>query len=157
MLFFAVQKLPQCFCRRNGHSRRLAKFLFRRRFYGFHSLKMLHKSRRAFRSYAFRFCDDHFKIGFGVLLTAVTDGLVPPSSHRVSRVRRYFGYYSLTQSFVYRTLTFFGRPSHAVQLNLVNAKCSPKPLKDCSSRFSLFRFRSPLLSESRLISFPRPT
>ena len=33
-------------------------------------------------------------------------------------------------------------------------KCSPKPRKDCSSRFSLFRFRSPLLTESRLISFP---
>ena len=29
--------------------------------------------------------------------------------------------------------------------------------KDCSSEFGLFRFRSPLLTESRLISFPRPT
>ena len=41
--------------------------------------------------------------------------------------------------------------------NLCCTKCSPKPRKDCSSRFSLFRFRSPLLTESRLISFPRPT
>ena len=54
--------------------------------------------------------------------------MVPPFSHRVSRVRRYSGYCSLTQFFAYRTLTFFGQPSHAVQLNLVNAKCSPNPV-----------------------------
>ena len=31
------------------------------------------------------------------------------------------------------------------------------PRKHCCSRFSLFRFRSPLLTESRLISLPPPT
>lgn len=34
------------------------------------------------------------------------------------------------------------------------AKCGPKPRKDCSSRFSLLRFRSPLLTESISLSFP---
>ena len=53
--------------------------------------------------------------------------MVPPSSHGVSRVPRYFGYCSLTQLFVYGILTLFDLPSHAVRLNLVNAKCSPNP------------------------------
>ena len=53
--------------------------------------------------------------------------MVPPSSHRVSRVRRYSGFCSLTQNFIYRALTFFGRPSQTFQLSLVNAKCSPYP------------------------------
>ena len=38
-----------------------------------------------------------------------------------------------------------------------NTHYSPKPQKYFYSRFSLLRFRSPLLTESRLISFPRPT
>ena len=44
--------------------------------------------------------------------------MVPPSSHRVSRVRRYSGYPLLNFVFEYVTLTLFRRPSHAVQLNL---------------------------------------
>ena len=42
--------------------------------------------------------------------------MVPPSSHGVSRVPRYFGYSSLTLSFAYVTLTLFGWPSHAIRL-----------------------------------------
>ena len=53
--------------------------------------------------------------------------MVPPCSHRVSRVRRYSGYCSLSRSFAYRTLTFFGLLSHTIQLSLVNTKCSPNP------------------------------
>ena len=53
--------------------------------------------------------------------------MVPPFSHRVSRVRRYSGFCSLTRNFIYRALTFFGRPSQTFQLSLVNAKCSPYP------------------------------
>ena len=83
--------------------------------------------------------------------------MVPPSSHGVSRVPRYFGYSSLTFSFAYVTLTLFGTFSHTFQLEIINAKCCPKPHKYCYLWFSLFRFRSPLLTESRLISFPRPT
>ena len=53
--------------------------------------------------------------------------MVPPHSHRVSRVRRYSGYCSLIRSFAYRTLTFFGLLSHTIQLDFMNTKCSPNP------------------------------
>ena len=43
--------------------------------------------------------------------------MVPPSSHRVSRVRRYSGYSRRLLSFVYETLTLFGVPSHALPLD----------------------------------------
>ena len=42
--------------------------------------------------------------------------VVHPSSHRVSRVRRYSGYSLPVVTFVYGTLTFCGRLSHAVRL-----------------------------------------
>ena len=53
--------------------------------------------------------------------------MVPPSSQRVSRVRRYSGYCSPTQLVTYRTFTFYGMPSHTFLLSLVDAKCSPYP------------------------------
>ena len=53
--------------------------------------------------------------------------MVPPPSHGISRAPRYSGYCSPTPSFTYRTLTFFGQPSHAVQLDVIDAKCSPNP------------------------------
>ena len=43
--------------------------------------------------------------------------VVHPSSHRVSRVRRYSGYCPLPSSFVYGILTLSDRPSHAVRLD----------------------------------------
>ena len=72
--------------------------------------------------------------------------MVPPASHRVSRVLRYSGYCSLPRVFGYRTLTFSGLPSHAVLLTLSNAKCSPQPRRHCCPRFGLCRVRSPLLA-----------
>ncbi len=42
--------------------------------------------------------------------------MVPPYSHRVSRVRRYSGYRRSIVPFTYRTFTFFGLPSHAILL-----------------------------------------
>ena len=42
--------------------------------------------------------------------------MVPPSSHRIPRVRRYFGYRSPSEHFVYRTVTFFGCASHRILL-----------------------------------------
>ena len=83
--------------------------------------------------------------------------VVPPVSHRVSRVRWYSGSSCLTRLFAYGALTLCGRPSHAVRLKLVNGVRCPQPRKHCCFRFGLFRVRSPLLAESRLISFPRPT
>ena len=44
--------------------------------------------------------------------------MVPPSSHRVSRVRRYSGYGWLSRLFVYGALTLYDAPSHALQLKL---------------------------------------
>ena len=44
--------------------------------------------------------------------------MVPPSSHRVSRVRRYSGFSWLHCPFAYRILTFFDWPSHVIRLGL---------------------------------------
>ena len=44
--------------------------------------------------------------------------MVPPCSHRVSRVRRYSGYGWLSCPFVYGAVTRYGAPSHALQLEL---------------------------------------
>ncbi len=55
----------------------------------------------------------------------------------------------------YGALTLYGRPSHAFRLTYgahVGVH-TPGP----KAGFGLFRFRSPLLAESRLISLPRPT
>ena len=43
--------------------------------------------------------------------------MVPPSSHRVSRVRRYSGYGWPLRPFAYVTLTLFRWPSHAILLD----------------------------------------
>ena len=45
--------------------------------------------------------------------------MVPPSSHRVSRVRRYSGYGQPTLPFVYETLTPCGVSSHTLRLGFV--------------------------------------
>ena len=43
--------------------------------------------------------------------------MVPPSSHRVSRVRRYSGFSWLASSFVYGSLTLYGVSSHTLRLD----------------------------------------
>ena len=42
--------------------------------------------------------------------------MVPPTSQRIPRVRRYSGYCRSPSYFAYMTLTFFGWLSHAIQL-----------------------------------------
>ena len=42
--------------------------------------------------------------------------MVPPSSHRIPRVRQYSGYSSLASAFAYMTLTFFGGLSQILRL-----------------------------------------
>ena len=82
--------------------------------------------------------------------------VVHPSSHRVSRVRRYSGYSLSVFSFVYGTLTLCDRLSHAVRLDgriLMQVRTPGNNV----SWFGLLRVRSPLLAESRLMSFPAPT
>ena len=56
--------------------------------------------------------------------------MVPPSSHRVSRVRRYSGYSWLVSPFVYGPLTLYGASSHTLQLGLTipSAVLTPKTL-----------------------------
>ena len=53
--------------------------------------------------------------------------MVPPVSHRVSRVRRYSGYSLSVFSFAYGTLTLCGRLSHTVQLDTSDLDASPNP------------------------------
>ena len=53
--------------------------------------------------------------------------MVPPFSHRVSRVRRYSGSLLSTSVFAYGTLTLCGRLSHAVQLDTSDHDASPNP------------------------------
>ena len=53
--------------------------------------------------------------------------MVPPYSHRVSRVRRYSGYSLLIWLFAYRIFTFFDWPSHTIQLSRFNALHCPNP------------------------------
>ena len=57
--------------------------------------------------------------------------VVHPSSHRVSRVRRYSGFSLSVFSFAYGTLTLCGRPSHAVLLDTSSHDASPNPEDHC--------------------------
>ena len=53
--------------------------------------------------------------------------MVPPCSHRVSRVRRYSGYPLSVFSFTYAALTLCGRLSHAVLLDTSGHDAGPNP------------------------------
>ena len=53
--------------------------------------------------------------------------MVPPASHRVSRVRRYSGYPLSVSLFAYGALTLSGRLSHAVQLSSSDLDAGPNP------------------------------
>ena len=82
--------------------------------------------------------------------------MVPPSSLRVPRARRYSCCGSVGFGFGYVTLTLSGIASQRLLLPSP-VLVSVRPLPYFYRRFGLFRFRSPLLSESRLISLPPPT
>ena len=66
--------------------------------------------------------------------------MVPPSSGQIPRVCSYSGYCSLTSCFTYRTLTFFGWPSHVILLHLVilNAVQNPQSIATSSLASSAF-------------------
>ena len=53
--------------------------------------------------------------------------MVPPASHRVSRVPWYSGYCHLYFNFVYRTFTFFGLLSQYNSTISIHSFCSPQP------------------------------
>ena len=79
--------------------------------------------------------------------------MVPLYSLRIPRVRRYSGYSRLSLSFTYKTLTFFGWPSHAIQLefemrytvltpNVLLHSVWPLPLSLATTRRISFDFSS---------------
>ena len=80
----------------------------------------------------------HLPIGF-----LVSDGTLDPAK--------------LSLRFTYKTLTSFGWLSHAIRLQINILHRGPKPHWYFYPWFSLFRFRSPLLAKSRLISLPPGT
>ena len=53
--------------------------------------------------------------------------MVPPVSHRVSRVRRYSGYSLLGILFAYGALTLCGWPSQTIQLSISSRDDCPQP------------------------------
>ena len=62
--------------------------------------------------------------------------------------------------FAYRTVTFSGEPFRTLRLDIrfvTPYEQAPQPRQAEAHRFGLFRVRSPLLTESRLISLPRGT
>ena len=80
--------------------------------------------------------------------------MVPADSDHVSRAWSYSGYLSALPSVAYEAVTRYGGPSQSLQLNIRVLNEVLQPREDKSSRFGLFRFRSPLLTESLLLSFP---
>ena len=66
--------------------------------------------------------------------------MVPPTSQRIPRVRRYFGYCRSLSHFVYMTLTFFGWLSHAIQLcsGVTYAVHNPRCITTSGLAFSAF-------------------
>ena len=99
--------------------------------------------------------------------------MVPPDSHEISGVPCYLGTRPReTTPYIYTTITLYGPPSQAVQLQC--CFITPRPLSSAvkngpttphmqhlpaltHARFSLLRFRSPLLTESQLFSSPMGT
>ena len=64
-------------------------------------------------------------------------------------------------TYSYRTITFFGWPFQAILIRILDVGKSPYtttfPFLQKKIRFALYRFRSPLLTVSQLISFPSGT
>ena len=82
--------------------------------------------------------------------------VVPPDSDKISRVPSYSGYSSVVCNFGYGTFTPYGVPSQTLPLPSIPLCESYNPSKQ-AYWFGLFRVRSPLLAESRLITLPRGT
>ncbi len=76
--------------------------------------------------------------------------MVPACSVKVPRVSTYSGYRHVNSSFAYGAFTLSGRLSQNRSAKLLNQLCGPNPGMH-ASRFGLFRFRSPLLTESHVV------
>ena len=78
--------------------------------------------------------------------------MVSAASHRISRAPCYSGAAKRKKLFAYRTITFFGWAFLLILLSFLLLYCGPTtPL----AWFGLFRFRSPLLTESLRFLFLR--
>ena len=78
-----------------------------------------------------------------------------PTGFHVPRGTR--GHPRVTRNFAYRAITAYGRPFQTIPLSLVNPMLGPHNPGIQVLRFGLFRVRSPLLTESHLISSPGGT
>ena len=76
--------------------------------------------------------------------------MVPAYSIKVSRVSMYSGFRSVSSPFAYGAFTLSGRLSQTFLLESLNLKCGPNPSMH-AHWFGLFRFRSPLLTESHVV------
>ena len=83
--------------------------------------------------------------------------MVGTDSCRVSRAPHYLGYFLLMFSFIYATFTLFGRFFQIVQFTLHLFIEVPLPHLNKFKWFGLFRFRSPLLTESHSFYIPAVT
>jgi hypothetical protein len=81
----------------------------------------------------------------------------PADSDHVSRAWSYSGYPSAFPIVAYEAITRYGQPSQTVQLTVKVLNEVLLPPRDKSLRFGLFRVRSPLLTESLLLSLPPGT
>ena len=84
--------------------------------------------------------------------------MVLPDSNGISRVPPYSGTLHATFDFRYETFTLYGRTFQTVLLSTYGSLIRAlQPRMAEATRFGLFRVRSPLLTESLLISFPSGT
>ena len=96
-----------------------------------------------------------FTIGHRVVFSLGRWSSQIPTRFHVSRGTR--GHPRVIQDFTYRAFTVYGRPFHAVPLSILNPILGPHNPYKQAYRFGLFRVRSPLLTESQLISTPEGT
>src|SRR6266851_2253344 len=80
----------------------------------------------------------------------------PADSDRLSRVRSYPGAGTDPSPAAYGTITLYGRTFQNASARVLRS-CNPvlQPQGGKPPWFRLIRFRSPLLTESRFLSFPR--
>ena len=78
--------------------------------------------------------------------------MVPACSVKVPRVSTYSGYRHVNSSFAYGAFTLSGWSFQGHLARVENGLCGPNP-GVLAPRFGLFRFRSPLLTESHVVFF----
>ena len=83
--------------------------------------------------------------------------MVPPASHRISRVLRYSGAGLLSSGFAYGSFTLFGGAFQRASATLPQCVLPVHNPREHAPWFGLFPFRSPLLRKSMFLSFPPGT